>query len=91
MRLKETDIEYATVRNDYGELETLPDSKPTRKQRFDAALRLAGLSIEQWRTRYYRVSWQHLNEVFKGERTASAELNAAIDEVIQKYLGDAAA
>lgn len=79
------------MRNDNSEVETLPDSRPTRKQRFDAALRLGGLSIEQWRTKHYRVSWQHLNEVFNGRRVASAELNAAIDEVIRKYLGDAAA
>lgn len=69
---------------------TLPKAKPTRKQRFEAALKLAGLTVEQWRTEHYRVSAQHLNEVWKGERDASAELNAAIDQVISKYLGDAA-
>lgn len=64
----------------------LPDTEPTRKQRFEAALKLAGLTVEEWRTRHYRVSAQHLNEVWKGERVASAELNAAIDAVIDKYL-----
>ena len=65
--------------------------KPTRKQRFEAALKLAGLTVEEWRTEHYKVSWQHLNEVFKGERVASAELNAAIDGMIEKYLGSSGA
>lgn len=64
----------------------LPDTTPTRKQRFEAALKLAGLTVEEWRTSIYSVSAQHLNEVWKGERKASAELNAAIDAVINKYL-----
>jgi hypothetical protein len=38
----------------------LPDANPTRKQRFEAALRLAGITIEQWRTDHYQVSWTHL-------------------------------
>lgn len=74
---------------------TLPDSDPTRKQRFEAALKLAGLTVEEWRTKHYAVSAQHLNEVWKGEenggRKASAELDAAIDAVITKYLPDVAA
>jgi hypothetical protein len=64
----------------------LPAAKPTRKQRFEAALRLAGLTVELWRTNHYKVSQQHLDLVWKGERTASAELNAAIDATIEKYL-----
>jgi hypothetical protein len=68
---------------------SLPDSEPTRKQRFEAALKLAGLTVEQWRTDYYSVSAQHLNEVWKGERKSSAELDAAIDAVIAKYLSAA--
>lgn len=68
----------------------LPEANPTRKQRFEAALRLAGITIEQWRTEHYEVSWTHLNAVFAGERDASAELNAAIDATIEKYLGAAA-
>jgi hypothetical protein len=70
---------------------TLPDNEPTRKQRFEAALKLAGLTMEEWRTKHYAVSAQHLNEVFKGERAASAELNGAIDKVIQKYRPEMAA
>lgn len=69
---------------------SLPEAKPTRKQRFEAALRLAGLTVEQWRTAHYEVSAQHLSLVFSGERDASAELNAAIDTTIEKYLGAAA-
>jgi hypothetical protein len=65
---------------------TLPENRPTRKQRFNAALSLAGLSLEQWRTEHYVVSGHHLNAVLNGEREASAELNAAIDGLIQKYL-----
>lgn len=64
----------------------LPETTPTRKQRFEAALKLAGLTMEEWRTRIYPVSWMHLNAVFTGERKASAELDAAIDAVINKYL-----
>jgi hypothetical protein len=67
----------------------LPAAKPSRKQRFEAALRLAGLTVEQWRTEHYPVSGQHLSLVFAGERDASAELNAAIDATIEKYLGAA--
>jgi hypothetical protein len=69
---------------------SLPDVEPTRKQRFEAALKLAGLTVETWRTTIYSVSAQHLNEVWKGERVAGAELNAAIDAVIAKYLPTAA-
>jgi hypothetical protein len=69
----------------------LPDANPTRKQRFEAALRLAGLTLEEWRTEHYQVSWTHINAVFSGEREASAELNAAIDATIEKYLGPVAA
>jgi hypothetical protein len=69
---------------------TLPDTGPTRKQRFEAALKLAGLTMEEWRTKHYEVSAQHLNEVFKGNREPSADLNSAIDDTIAKYLGAAA-
>jgi hypothetical protein len=64
----------------------IPASGPTRKQRFFAALALAGMTQEQWRTTVYQVSGQHLNEVFKGERDASADLNAAIDSFIADTL-----
>lgn len=69
---------------------TLPDNRPTRKQRFQAALSLAGIPLWRWRTEHYAVSAHHLNAVLNGEREASAELNAAIDGVIQKYLRDVA-
>lgn len=64
----------------------LPEAKPTRKQRFEAALKLAGLTVEEWRTKHYRVSWTHLDAVFSGARDGSKELNDAIDAVIAKYL-----
>lgn len=64
----------------------LPDANPTRKQRFEAALKIAGLTMEQWCTDHYGISRQHLNAVFGGEREASATLSAAIDETIEKYL-----
>lgn len=67
-------------------LMTLPDNQPTRKQRFNAALALAGMTQEQWRTEHYRVSAQHLNEVLNGDREPSAELNAAIESLIHRYL-----
>lgn len=65
---------------------TLPDSTPTRKQRFNAALSLAGMTQEYWRTAVHPVSAHHLHQVLDGERGGSAELNAAIDAVIAKYL-----
>lgn len=69
----------------------LPDKTPTRKQRFNAALDLAGLTLLQWRTEIYPVSGQHLNEVLNGERDAGAELDAAINRTINKYLPPEAA
>lgn len=72
---------------------TLPDTGPTRKQRFEASLKLAGITTEEWRRDHYQVSAQHLNEVWKNDldstegRKPSAELNAAIDTTIAKYLG----
>lgn len=72
---------------------TLPENKPTRKQRFNAALDLAGMTSERWRTEHYVVSHQHLNEVLNGDREGGPELNAAIDSFIKRYLpqqGDAA-
>lgn len=70
---------------------SLPDANPTRKQRFNAALELAGMTIEQWRTKVHQVSRAHLYEVLSGERDAGAELDAAIDATIEKYLGPVAA
>ena len=65
---------------------SLPDVVPTRKQRFEAALKLAGLTVERWRTDVYPVSWTHLNAVFEGERDGSAALNGAIDDMIATHL-----
>jgi hypothetical protein len=69
---------------------TLQTPEPTRKQRFNAALVLAGLTWERWTTDYYQVSTQHLNEVLNGNREPSAEFNAAIDGFIAQYLGEGA-
>jgi hypothetical protein len=66
---------------------TLSNTEPTRKQRFNAALQLAGLTWERWTTEYYQVSTQHLNEVLNGNREPSAEFNAALDGFINRYLG----
>jgi len=65
---------------------TLPDTTPTRKQRFEAALALAALTQQEW-AGMHDVSREHLRFVLIGERAASAELNAAIDATIEKYLG----
>jgi hypothetical protein len=69
---------------------TLPDANPTRKQRFEAALRLAGLTVGQW-CELHKVSRTHLYFVFEGDRVPGAELDAAIDATIGKYLGPVAA
>lgn len=65
---------------------TLPDINPTRKQRFDAAIRLADMTQQGWAD-LHNISKEHLRLVFSGERKPSAELNAAIDATIEKYLG----
>jgi hypothetical protein len=64
----------------------LPAANPTRKQRFNAALELAGMTIEQWRVDVHRVSRGHLHRVLSGEENGGAELDAAIDATIAKYL-----
>jgi hypothetical protein len=70
---------------------TLPNTEPTRKQRFNAALTLAGLTWARWTVEVYEVSTTHLQEVLNGTREGSADLNAAIDGFIGQYLGSAAA
>jgi hypothetical protein len=65
---------------------TLSDREPTRKQRFNAALDLAGITREDWRTKVFPIGNTHLNEVLNGERPGGAELNAAIDALIARYL-----
>lgn len=63
----------------------LSQQAPTRKQRFEAALKLAGMTAEQW-CAAQDVSRHHLNEGFKGNREFSAALNAKIDGFISAYL-----
>jgi len=70
---------------------TLPDTTPSRKQRFQAALKLAGLTTEGWCSEHGGVTSEHLRLVLGGERTGSADLNAAIDGLIEKYLPNVAA
>ena len=62
----------------------LPDTVPTRKQRFDAALKLAGLTLNGF-CDINHVSRGHLRAVFAGERDASARVNDAIDTLIEHY------
>jgi hypothetical protein len=61
---------------------SLPATRPSRKQKFEAALKLAGMTMEYWRTKYYPVSHQHLNECFLGRRDFGPELDAAIEKFI---------
>ena len=63
----------------------LPDVIPTRKQRFDGAIRTAGLTQADW-TDLHDISPEHLRLVLTGVRDGSAALNAAIDATIDKYL-----
>ncbi len=70
---------------------TVSRNQPTRKQRFNAALDLAGLTQAEWRDTHHAVSAQHLNEVLNGDREGGADLNAAIDGLIAKYLPQAVA
>jgi hypothetical protein len=58
---------------------------PTRKQRFDAALKLAGMTLDQW-CADQKVTRQHLNEGFKGNRDFGADLDARIDQFISTHL-----
>lgn len=69
----------------------LPTAKPSRKQRFEAALKLAGMTLDQWCVEYHEVSRHHLNECFRGNREFGPELNASIDRFIGTYLKDNAA
>lgn len=69
---------------------TVPNTEPTRKQRFNAALVLAGLTWERFCETEYDVTPSHLQKVLNGERTPSAELDQAIDAFISKHLSAAA-
>jgi len=70
---------------------TLPTSEPTRKQRLNAALQLAGMTQREWLAANHAVSVEHLHKVLIGERTGAEEFEAAIDAFIAKYLPDVAA
>lgn len=61
-----------------------------RKQQFAAALKLAGLTVDQWATNH-NITRQHLFYVFRGERKPSAELDAAISTFIAQHLRESAA
>jgi hypothetical protein len=69
----------------------LQKPQPTRKQRFEAALKLAGMTTEQWCTEYHVVSRHHLNECFRGNRDFGPELTTAIDRFIRRHLTSEAA
>jgi hypothetical protein len=70
---------------------TLSTPEPTRKQRFNAALQLAGMTQREWLAANHAVGVDHLYRVLMGERTGAPELEAAIDGFIAKYLPDVAA
>lgn len=63
--------------------------KPTRKQRFQAALKLAGMTQRQWAERR-EITEQHLIYVVAGTRE-SATLIADIDAFITEQLTAAVA
>jgi hypothetical protein len=67
-------------------LTTVP---PTRKQRFNAALQLAGMTLKQWCAEN-GVSRIHLHEGFKGNREFGAALSAKIDEFTETHLAKVA-
>ena len=62
----------------------LRNSGPTRKQRFKAALALAGLKAQEWAGEH-DVTVQHLNSVLNGDRE-SASLTADVDAFIEQHL-----
>lgn len=64
---------------------TVSTPEPTRKQRFNASLDLAGWTLQYWRTEVFPVSAQHINEVLNGDREGGPELNAAIDSLIARF------
>lgn len=67
---------------------SIPEAGPSRKQKFDAALKLSGMSVLEWRTKIYKVSAQHWGEIWRYDadpstgRKPSAELLEAIDSFI---------
>jgi hypothetical protein len=66
-------------------------SRPTRKALFTSAVRLEGMTVEQWaaeqpneRTGTVGISTAHLYSVLNGD-TTSAPLNARIDSLVRKH------
>lgn len=68
---------------------TVVKAKHTRKQRFDAALALAGLTLQAWASEA-GVSRQHLFQVLTGERE-SRSLTERVDAFVAKHLPGVAA
>jgi hypothetical protein len=66
---------------------TLPDNEPTRKQRFAAALDLAGLTLKQWCVDVYKTDPAYVYRILIGRESGGVEINAAIDATIDRYLG----
>jgi hypothetical protein len=58
--------------------------RPTRKQRFKAALALAGLKAQEWATEH-NVTAQHLNMVLNEDRESATLVNE-VDAFIEQYL-----
>lgn len=65
---------------------TIPSVLPTRKQRFGAALKLLGVTQVAW-CELQGCTVTHLNLVLGGKRPGGRQLNAAIDEWIERGLG----
>jgi hypothetical protein len=70
---------------------TLHQTEPTRKQRFNAALELAGITAKEWAATYSDFGYEHLYRVLTGERDGSEAYNETIDRFIAKYLPSQAA
>ena len=57
----------------------------TRKEKFRIALKRAGMTQEQWRTSYYKVSRVHLSQYFNGKERGSIALRYAVDRFIADH------
>lgn len=66
---------------------TLPDNEPSRKQQFHAALDLAGLTLKQWCETVYKTDPAYVYRILTGREPGGAEINAALDATIAKYVG----
>ena len=62
----------------------IPETNVTRKQQFDAALGIAGMTIEDWRRDVYPVSRIQLHRVLTGEQKGSPLLNQFITNFIEE-------